>query len=348
MNVSTLFARRSTLVAAVALVLLAVVPFQLGPYDNGRITIIFVFAIAILGLNLIAGYTGQLSVAQSFFLGIGGYGSALLLDRVGVPSLLCIPLSGLLCLIVGGLIAIPVLRLRGFYLMVVTLALTFLLSPLLKRFPDLTGGAEGLSVSTPTPLGGLYDDQWIYLVSLVVAAILFWAARNLVKSQYGPAMIAIREREIVAEAVGVDASRIKTQAFAIASMYAGIAGSLYVFAIGYASPDSFGMHLGLLLFAGAFIGGIATIPGAIIGAAFVQLVPQYASNINDSFTSVIFGAAIILAVRFFPDGLAGLGRDAIARFRRKPADADDHPAPAISPAGSAEREVTPRKEGATP
>jgi branched-chain amino acid transport system permease protein len=330
----TRFAKPAPVALAAFVALLVFLPFYLPPYENGQITLVFIFAIAILGLNLIAGYTGQLTVAQSFFIGIGGYVTAILVADAGFPHLLAIPLSGIVGLVLGWLIALPVLRLRGFYLMVVTLALVFLLSPLSKRLDGLTGGADGLVVPAPAPPGGLAGDQWIYLLCLVVGIVLFAAAARLVRSPYGAAMIAIRDREVVAAAIGIDAARVKTRVFAVAAMFAGIAGSLYAYAISFVSPDSFGMLLGLSLFAGAFIGGISTVGGALIGATFVQFVPQIGSSINDSMTGVIFGAAVIVSMLLFPQGIAGIGAQ-LARLRRRPApaepDAGDAPSRPTSP-----------------
>lgn len=292
---------------------LLVLPFYLTPYWNGRLVLIFVFALAILGLNLIAGYTGQLSVAQSFFLGIGAYTAAYLVTKVEIPALLTIPVAGLVGFAAAAVLAVPVLRLRGFYLMVITLAVLFTLSPLLKRFPDQTGGSAGLSVTPPEPRFGLFDDQWIYLVCLVVVAALFWVGLQLVRSPYGLAMVAVREQELVARSVGIAASRLKLKIFALAGLYAGVAGSLYALAIGYVSPDSFGLHMGLAIFAGAFMGGISSVYGALLGAMFVQLVPQFASQVDASMTGVIYGAAVIVCGIFIPGGIAGLGRQLSAR-----------------------------------
>jgi branched-chain amino acid transport system permease protein len=310
-------AHGAKIAALVLVVVLIVVPFEVSPYDNNQMTLIFVMAIAILGLNLIAGYTGQLSVAQGLLLGVGGYASAILVNKVNMPHLLTIPAAGLVSMVVGWIIAVPVLRLRGFYLMVVTLALTFVLGPIAQQFPALTGGSAGLLVDSPSPPAGLALDQYIYFIALAVGVVLFAVAARLVHSQYGPAMIAVRDNEPVAEAIGIKTSRIKISVFTFASAYAGVAGAIYVLVIGYVSPESFGVTLALALFAGAFVGGIGTISGALIGAVFVQVVPLAAGEVNTTLTGVIYGAAVIISILIFPNGIAGgLGSWISARMRR--------------------------------
>jgi branched-chain amino acid transport system permease protein len=328
MNRRILPAKWNAVVLAGLLALLVFLPFYFTPYNNAQITMVMIFAVAILGLNLIAGYTGQLTVAQSFFLGIGGYGTAIFITEAGLPHLLTIPLAGLIGFVVSFVIAVPVLRLRGFYLMVVTLALVFSLSPLIKRWDSLTHGADGIVVPTPAEFGGLAPDQVVYFICLAVAVVMFAAAARLVRSPYGPAMIAIRDREEVADVIGVHSSRVKILVFAMAGLYAGVAGSLYVFAIGFVSPDSFAMLLALSLFAGAFLGGISTISGAAIGALFVQFVPRFGSEIHDSLTGVIFGAAVIVCMLLLPTGIAGIGARlaTMAQGLRRPAETSTDPA----------------------
>jgi branched-chain amino acid transport system permease protein len=328
------------LAALVLVLVLAVVPFYETPYNNNQITLIFIFAMAILGLNLLAGYTGQLSVAQSLLLGIGGYTAAILVTEIEMPHLLTIPAAGFVAMFFGWLIAMPVLRLQGFYLMVVTLALVFVLSPVVKEFPSVTGGPEGLLIDAPEGVGTLATDQYVYLVALAVGVLLFALAARLVNSAHGPAMKAVRDNEVVAEAIGIKTTRTKTGAFLFASAFAGVAGSLYVQVIGYVSPDSFGIGLGLALFAGAFIGGIGTIAGALIGATFVQVVPLLAGRTDASLTGVIYGTAVIVSIMAFPEGLAGLGATVNKRLRKRstaksPTVSPDPPtAPAATPTTS--------------
>jgi branched-chain amino acid transport system permease protein len=293
---------------AVGLVLLLLAPLVFAPYWNGQLSLMLVFALAILGLNLISGYTGQLSIAQGFFLGIGAYTSAYLTSMHGWPSLTTLPVAAAVSGAVGLAVGIPVLRLRGFYLMVITLAICFLLPPLVKKFPDVTGGVSGISVPPLHGFAGMSADVVTYYVCLAVVAVAFLVTRQLVGSAHGPAMIAVRENELVAQALGINAARLKLKVFVVAAAYAGVAGALYVFVVSYVSPDSFGLQIALAVFAGALVGGNATITGAALGAVFVQLVPQYASDINGSLSSVIYGAAVILCVMFFPGGLAGIFR----------------------------------------
>jgi branched-chain amino acid transport system permease protein len=306
-------------VALLAGLLVAVLfPFFFSPYQNGQLTLVIVYAVALVGLNLIGGYTGQITVGQVFFFGLGGYTTAILVADTSVPAPVALVAAGLVGMVAAWLIGMPVLRLSGFYLTVVTLALVFVLAPVVKRWDSLTGGSAGKSPGSPQVPGslGLAQDQWIYFVCLAVALVMFALASTFVRSQYGPAMIAIRERELVAEAIGIDTSRLKTRVFALSGLFAGVGGALYVFAIGFVAPDSFGMALALQLFVAAFVGGFATVGGAIVGALFIQYVPQVSTDISEGLTGVLFGASLILCLLLMPHGIVGRWQQLVAGRRR--------------------------------
>jgi branched-chain amino acid transport system permease protein len=182
--------------------------------------------------------------------------------------------------------------------------------PLIKRFESLTGGSQGINVAQPDAPGflGLESDQFVYLLTLVLTVPLFLLVANLLRGRVGRALTAIRDREIVAKSIGVDVSRFKTGAFAVSAAYAAIGGVLYVFAIGYVSPESFTFVLSISFLAAVVVGGLATVTGAALGAAFIVLVPEYAGDVDDALAGVIYGAVIIAVMYLEPGGAMGVVR----------------------------------------
>jgi branched-chain amino acid transport system permease protein len=304
---------RVGLVCALALVAL-LIPFLFGPYRVGQFTLVLTYAIAALGLNLLVGYNGQISLGHGAFFALGAYTAALLIEKAGVHYLLTLPAAGALCFAVGFLFGVPALRLRGLYLALVTLGLAIATPQLIKRFDELTEGTQGLTVEQPTAPGwlGLADDQFLYLLTLVVAAIMFLGAWNLTRGSIGRAVKAVRDGEIAASTVGVDLAATKTRVFALSAAYAGVGGALYVFALGFVAPESFTLTLSFAFLAAIVVGGLATVSGALFGALFIEFVPVYASDVNDALTGVIYGGVLIAFMWVLPEGAAGLPR----RLRR--------------------------------
>jgi branched-chain amino acid transport system permease protein len=298
---------RVGVVCAVALLAMAV-PFLFGPYRVGQFTLVLVYAVAVLGLNLLVGYNGQISLGHGAFFALGAYTTALLIEKASVPYLLSVPAAGLVCFVAGYLFGVPALRLRGLYLALVTLGLAIAFPQLIKRFDELTEGSQGLTVIQPEAPGwlGLADDQFLYLLILAFTAVMFLAAWSLTRGQLGRTIKAVRDAEIPASTLGVDLGATKTRVFAVSACYAGVAGALYVFAIGFVAPEAFTLTVSFAFLAAVVVGGLATISGALFGALFIEFVPVYASDVNDALTGVIYGGVLIAFMWVLPEGAAGL------------------------------------------
>lgn len=287
---------------------LAVVPFVLSDYWVFQLTLIIAHSIALLGLNLLTGYNGQISLGHGAFYAAGAYTTAILMDKFGIPYWLTIPLSGGICYGMGLAIGYPALRLEGLYLALVTFAMGVCVPQVLKykHFESWTGGVQGILLIKPdAPFGlPLTPDHWLYLFTLAIMIGMFLAARNLLNGHTGKALIAIRDNSIAASAMGIDVARYKTTTFGISAMYTGVAGSLSSLAIQFVAPDSFqALSIGFLV--GIVVGGLASISGAIYGAIFIQFVPHVAENISKAAPSAIFGILLIAFVYALPYGIAG-------------------------------------------
>jgi branched-chain amino acid transport system permease protein len=317
--------KRALLVAGLAIVAVAI-PFLFGPYRVGQFTLVLVYAVAALGLNLLVGYSGQISLGHGAFFALGAYTAALLIEKASVPYLLAVPAAGALCFAAGFLFGVPALRLHGLYLALVTLGLAIALPQLIKRFEGLTEGTQGLTVEQPEAPGWLplEDDQFLYLLCLVVAALMFLIAWNMTRGQLGRAVKAVRDGDIAASTLGVNRAATKTRVFAVSAGYAGVAGALYVFAIGFVAPEAFTITVSFAFLAAIVVGGLATISGALFGALFIEFVPVYASDVNVALTGVIYGGVLIAFMWVLPEGAAGLPRKlrALAARRRGRDDAE--------------------------
>src|SRR5689334_9337451 len=303
-----------------------------------------ILAIAIMGLNILVGYSGQLSLGHGAFMALGAYASAILAHRYKMDYLLTIPIAAVLTGVVGFLFGIPSLRLSPLYLALATFALAVVTPTLIKRPAALTGGVQGILIIQPDPPPIANDifstvtgtqmtsDQWIYYVSLFCALILFWLAWNLVRHRPGRAMRAIRDGEVAAAASGINIAGYKTLAFAISAFYAGIAGSLFGLTIGFVSPDTFPVALSIQLLVGAVIGGLASIPGPLLGAIFAYFLPiesnqwvpsqtwlpdQITSTVKNAGPAVSYGVVLILLMIFAPNGVVGLFRGWYAVLYRR-------------------------------
>jgi branched-chain amino acid transport system permease protein len=224
------------------------------------------------------------------------------MSKTGAPDLAAIPLAGAVAFAAGLLLGIPALRLRGHYLALVTLGVAVATPQLIKRFDGLTGGTQGLSAGSPAPPAwlGLAQDQYLYMVALVVAALAFAMAANLVRGRVGRALVAIRSGEISARATGVNLTTFKLRTFALSAMLAGV--------VGFVAPESFTIAVSFVLLAAIVVGGLGTIAGALFGALFIQFVPVYTSDINEALAGVLYGGVLILFMYVLPGGVVGLGR----------------------------------------
>jgi branched-chain amino acid transport system permease protein len=304
---------------AAAVLLALVAPFFLSGYHLYQFAQVLIYAIALLGLNLLTGFNGQLSLGHGAFFALGGYGAAILIVKLGLPYWAAIPLAGAGCFVAGFLFGFPALRLGGLYLALATFALAVATPQMLayKGIDFLTGGSQGLQVPKPGPLFGLpmSVDQSVFWLGLAVAVALFLIAGNLVSGRVGRAWIAIRDHPIAAETMGVDAALYKTVCFGISAFYAGIAGGLDALAVGFVSPESFGLALSLAFLVGIVIGGLASLPGVLFGAVFIEFVPNWADQLTVYFgenakalPGAVYGVLMILMMAAAPTGIAGLFR----------------------------------------
>ncbi|TAK82003.1 MAG: branched-chain amino acid ABC transporter permease [Betaproteobacteria bacterium] len=276
----------------------------LGTYHLGQFTVAAAYCIAIVGLNIVVGTAGQVSLAQGAFFAIGAYAIAIFRIRYGVPFPLGLLAAGLVTSVVGFVAGLPALRLRGHYLAIVTLGLAVAVLPIANRWSSLTGGGAGLNlgqVSVPAGVA-MSPEQYLYIWAMVLAAAAIVIAWRVVRSPLGIAMSAVRDNEIAAMGMGVDLRWIKTGAFAASAFFGGVGGGVFALSVGFVAPENFLPTLSLLLLVGIIIGGSGFVPGSILGALFVQFVPDYAAALNKHLAGVFFGAAIILFIRFMPEG----------------------------------------------
>jgi branched-chain amino acid transport system permease protein len=308
---------------ALALVLAAacVLPFVVTNYRVFQFTLALVYAIALLGLNMLTGFNGQISLGHGAFYAIGAYVAAILMDKVGLPYWATVPAAGAVCLVAGFLFGLPALRLEGLYLALATFALGVAMPQLLKYkgLEDWTGGVQGIVITKPDPPAwtGLSQDQWLYFVVLAVLVGLFAIGWNLLRGRMGQAMVAIRDQPIAASAMGVNTAMVKSLTFGVSAMYTGIAGALGAIVVQFVAPDSFTIFLSITLVVGVVIGGLASISGALYGALFIQFIPNLADDISKAAPWAIYGAFLILFMYVMPTGVAGFLRIAIGRLRRR-------------------------------
>jgi branched-chain amino acid transport system permease protein len=296
-------------------------PFILSNFRLFQFSQVYIYAIAILGLNMLTGYNGQFSLGHGAFYAVGAYVSAIMMDRWNISYGWTIPVAGVLCLIIGFLFGLPALRLEGLYLALATFSLALAVPQILKYFEHWTGGSQGIVLSKPNaPFGlRLNSDQWLYFVTLGVLAVLFWLGANLLKGRIGRAIVAIRDNHIAAEAMGINTALYKSLVFGVSAAYTGVAGALSASVIAYVAPDSFNVFLSVTLLIGSVIGGLASISGAVFGALFIQFVPNWAQDISKAAPWAIYGVFLIVFMYAMPRGIAGSLRLAAARWlRRRP------------------------------
>ncbi|MFN2645977.1 MAG: branched-chain amino acid ABC transporter permease [Burkholderiales bacterium] len=308
---------------AVALtVLVCVLPFVLSNYRTFQLTLVLVYAIALLGLNILTGYNGQISLGHGAFYALGAYCAAILMDKLGAPYWTTVPAAGLVCLVVGFLFGLPALRLEGLYLALATFALGVAMPQLLKyhALEQWTGGVQGIVIQKPDPpaflnaLGlPLNPDRWLYFFTLAITVLMFILGWNLLRGRIGRALIAIRDQHIAAQAMGIHNAVYKSLAFGVSAMFTGIAGALGAIAVQFVAPDSFNIFLSIMLLVGIVVGGLASISGALYGALFIQFVPNIADEISKAAPWAIFGVFMIVFVYLMPTGVAGALRLLISR-----------------------------------
>lgn len=280
-------------------------------------TQLLVYAIAIIGLNLLMGFNGQFSLGHSTFFAIGAYTTAILIEHSGMHYAWTLLAAGLISFAFGVLIGLVASRLEGVYLAAATFALAFATPQLLKLSPleRWTGGWQGKVLLKPeAPLGlPLNPDQWLYYFVLVVTVILYFCATNLVGSRTGRAMLAIKDNPVSATSMGINTFLYKSLTFGVSAAFTGIAGALGALVVQFVSPESFTFNLALALLVGLIVGGIGWLPGAFFGAAFVLYVPNVAEGISKGLSGAVYGILLILMIYVMPLGVGGI----VAAIRRR-------------------------------
>ncbi len=313
--------RRDVWLVVLALLAAAVIPTAVfSNYHLFQLTMVVVYAIAILGLAILTGFNGQISLGHGAFYAIGAYTTAILMYQYDVPYWATLPVSAFVCAVVGFLIGLPALRLGGLYLALTTFALAVAVPQLLKHnaLEPWTGGVQGLVIDKPDPPFGLdlSPDQWLYMFCLTIGALLFLLAWNIVRGRIGRAMMAIRDHSLAAEAMGINIALLKTRTFALSALYTGVAGSLGAIVIQFVAPDSFGIFVSIYFFVGLVVGGVASIGGAIFGGMFIEFIPNLAEKVSKAAPGAVYGVILIAVMFLMPGGVASFFGSLLARFRR--------------------------------
>jgi len=304
---------------ALLLVFLVAFPFIANPYMLYIANIIGFAIIGAVGLNLLTGFTGQISLGHAAFVGVGGYTAAILITRLGLPFWVALPLAGLMAALVGLVIGIPSLRVKGLYLCIATLASQFILEYIFVHWESMTRGIRGINVPPPRVGSFVFDTEAsFYYITLVVVVLGVGFARNLIRTKWGRAFVAIRDRDLAAEIMGINLFRYKLAAFGLSSFYAGMAGALWVSFMKVVTPEHFPFSLSIQYLAMIIVGGLGTILGSIFGAVFMTMVPELLNVLTGTtkylfpgmehlfipMKEVIFGALIVSFLIFEPHGLA--------------------------------------------
>jgi branched-chain amino acid transport system permease protein len=297
---------RGALIGVVALGL-ALLPFVMSDYHRSQWADVAVFAIAILGLNVVTGYTGQISIGHGAFMALGGYTTAILTHNHGWNDIATLPIALLVGFAGGVIVGVPALRFTGAYLALLTFAFALAVPQIAKNYSHFTGGTEGLALPTHTGL-------WLYGVGWGCCAVLYVATWLLLRGRTGRAFRAARDSSVAAASSGVSLAVYKTFAFGVSAAFAAVAGSIYVLVNNFVNPDVFGLTLSLYILIGAVVAGLGSLWGILIGAAFVQLLPTALTSsnvISAGGVPVLFGAIVILVMALVPRGSAEVLRVAL-------------------------------------
>jgi branched-chain amino acid transport system permease protein len=287
-----------------AVVLLAL-PNLADNYVRYVMTRLFIYILVALGLNLLTGYAGQVSLGHAAFFAIGAYTAAVLAESGRWPSSLCLLAAAAFTGVIGYLLGLPCLRLTGLYLAMATLGFTLIVQEMLLQLAVITHGSEGMKVRPASILGFAFDSDYRkYYLLLVVTALMLLFARNLVRGRTGRAFLAIRENERAAEAMGVNIAQYKTIAFAISALYTGLAGALSAFMVGFLDPQEFSFFLSIQFITIIILGGLASLLGSVLGAAFLIILPELLAGL-DVWQALVYGLIMVVTIIFMPFGLSG-------------------------------------------
>jgi branched-chain amino acid transport system permease protein len=312
-----------TTTSLVILAVLLVVPLFVKNFIIFQMTMVMIYGLAVLALNILTGGSGQFSLGQSAFYAIGAYTSAVLMEHANMNYALTLPVAGLVSFAAGFLFGKPALRLSGIYLALATFALAVAMPQLLKLnfLEHWTGGVQGLVVTKPDAPFGLPmgQDAWLYYFTLAVTLAIYIGSINLLRSRSGRALMAIRDNEIAASAMGVDVALYKTLAFGVSAGITGIAGGLGAIAVQFVAPDGYTINLAISLFLGMVVGGVGWLPGSFIGAAFIIFVPNIAESINKGLSGAVFGVLLFIVIFLVPHGarqVAIVAQQLIGKLRK--------------------------------
>jgi branched-chain amino acid transport system permease protein len=298
-----------------ALIALLMMPLFLGKFSIFLLSLLAIYALVSLGLNLLMGYTGQIAAGHAGFLAIGAYVTAIVTANFEwLPCPVALLLAGIISGMIGFLLGIPILRLKGFYIAMATLAFGVVVSEIILQWSSLTGGDDGFSVPTARIGSFVFDSDFkLFYLIIPVTILMTLLAKNLVKGYIGRAFIALRESEVAAQTIGVDLAKYKTIAFAISAFYTGVAGGLFAYLITFLSPDAFTIELSIDFIAMIVIGGMGSILGSIIGAVILTGIQQVFAGLQD-LQVLIFGLSLIVFMIFMPRGIVGMLVDLRERF----------------------------------
>ena len=309
---------------AVLVAAVVVAPLISTHYRTYQLAFVAIYLIALLGLNILTGFTGQISLGHGAFMGVGAYTTTILVVDHGWNNLLTLPVAGVITSLAGLAFGLPATRFAGPYLALATFAIPLSFIGLLKRFPHFTGGTLGKQLPSLHSQFGIHANSsvWLYGVSWSVALVMFALAFVLVRGRFGRALRSVRDSEIAATASGVSAAGIKTVAFGISAFFCGVAGGLFAIAVTYVNPDTFPIDLSILLLVGIVLGGAGSLSGMIFGALFVEFIRitwgpalldlfSHVHHINTrapGSSLVVYGVVLLLVLYVAPAGAAGLVR----------------------------------------
>jgi branched-chain amino acid transport system permease protein len=310
-------------------IVVAVIPSFVSAFRAQQLAYVGIYLVALIGLNVLTGYTGQISLGHGAFMAVGGYTTAILMSDHGVKDVWTIPAAALVAGVAGYLFGIPALRLSGLYLALATFAIAVSTPAVIKRFEGFTGGGSGINLFgtpeltaslTPVTILGreLTFNDWLYYLCWAVALIGYVIAWLLLRGRTGLALRAVRDSETAAQSSGVSLRQYKTLAFGVSAAYAGAAGALFAIATTFVNPDTFPIALSILLLVGVVVGGLGSLVGLIAGAVFIQFLPIWSQEVSQSpgAPSVVSGLVLIALMFVLPMGVAGLVGRLISRPRR--------------------------------
>lgn len=302
--------------AGVGVLFLTVLPLFAGNYWIYNLTLAGIYSIAALGLNLLAGFTGLISLGHAAFFAVGAYTVGYMTSTLHISFWLALPAAGAAAAVVGFIVGLPALRLTGIYLAIATLCFAFIIEQVILEFPEITGGVNGLILQRPS-LGSwqLNSDASYYFLVLLMVMLFVWLTKNITRTPFGRALVALRDSEVAARTTGVFPAKVKSQVFALSAFYTGIAGGLFAPLVNFVSLDNFTIMLSINLIAMIIVGGLGSIQGSIYGAVFISLLTEFIRMGKDilpafisqqvGFQGAVYGLVIMLFILFEPSGIYG-------------------------------------------